>query len=411
MEYYVERSIESIFLKASQQFPAVAISGPRQSGKTTLIKNLFKDSHQFVTFDDPLNRERAISDPQLFLENLEPRVILDEIQYVPELLSYIKIEIDRRRELNGRFIFSGSQQFHLIKDLGESLAGRIAILNLLPFDQFEKQRSPKYKKYFQSPNDSFVFAALKGSFPEIVVSPEKNIKLWYASYLQTYLERDVRSLANVGDVQNFQRFVRLLAARCGQVLNLSSFASDLGVSVPTIKRWLSILQASQIIFLLEPYYRNLGKRITKSPKIYFLDIGMVSYLTGVREKDILFNGPMAGPLFENFVIQEIVKLFYHNGQRPNIYYLRTHNQLEIDLIIEMQYDQILPVEIKLAKTLSVSMSRPFIRLKEIFKALNISTGRLISLADEKIALHREVIAMPLNEFLNELKENLVKNAD
>ncbi len=401
MNQYIPREIENIIIQNSRTFPAIALTGPRQSGKTTLLKHLFQDTHQFVTFDDPLNRERALTDPKLFLESYGSKVIFDEIQYVPELLSYIKIAIDQDRRQKGRFLLTGSQQFHLIKDLSDSLAGRIALLNLLPFEIKEKKRSPFVKDLLIDTKSCFMHACLTGSFPEPVLQPEINMESWYGSYLQTYLERDVRNLANVGDLRNFQQFVRLLAARCAQVLNMTNLSNDLGVSVNTIKRWISILEASQIIFLLPPYYRNLGKRIVKSPKVYFLDVGLVCYLTGVQTESHLLNGPIAGPLFESFVIQEVVKFYYNKGKRPNIFYLRTHNQLEIDLIIE-KHLEIHPIEIKLSKTLSTGMAKPIERFIKLFSSLKINAGTIVSLSDEEIPITRNVASSTLESLLEKL---------
>ena len=392
---YIPREIESVIVQSSKRFPAIALTGPRQSGKTTLLQHLFKDTHQFVTFDDPLNRERALTDPKLFLESHGSHVIFDEIQYVPELLSYIKIAIDQVRHQNGRFLLTGSQQFHLIKNLGDSLAGRIALLNLLPFSMKEKKRSKTVSELFVDSKSYFIHACLNGSFPEVVLQPEMNIELWYGSYMQTYLERDVRTLANVGDLRNFQQFIRLLASRCAQILSMASLANDLGVSVNTIKRWISILEASQIIFLLPSYYRNLGKRVVKSPKIYFLDVGLVCYLTGIQTENHLFNGPMGGPLFENFVIQEMVKFYFNQGKRANIYYLRTHNQLEIDLIVEKHLG-IIPIEIKLSKTPNIGMANS---IEQLFSGLKIQPGIIVSLADETIPLTTNVTTLSIESLL------------
>lgn len=403
MNPYIRRDIEDIIVQSSERFPAIALTGPRQSGKTTLFRHLFQATHRFVTFDDPLNRERALTDPELFLESYGSDVILDEIQYVPELLSYIKIAIDQARHQNGRFLLTGSQQFHLMRDLGDTLAGRIALLHLLPFNISEKKRTGIVKDLLIDSKSNFVHACLNGSYPEVVLQREMNVELWYGSYLQTYLERDVRNLANVGDLRSFQQFIRLLASRCAQILNMASLANDIGVSVNTIKRWISILEASQIIFLLPSYYRSLGKRIVKSPKIYFLDVGLVCYLTGIQTESHLLNGPMAGGLFENFMIQEIVKLYYNSGKRANIFYLRTHNQLEIDLLIE-EHLEIYPVEIKLSKTLNVGMAKSIERFMKLFSSLKIHPGVIVSLSDETIRITKNVTALSIESLLEKLQD-------
>ncbi|MFH1900950.1 MAG: ATP-binding protein [Candidatus Omnitrophota bacterium] len=394
---YIHREIEEVLKRLVKQFPVVCVTGPRQSGKSTLLKEVFGKTHNIVSFDDPLNRERAISDPKLFLESAGEKIVFDEIQYVPHILNYIKILVDRDRNRRGRFIITGSQQFNLIKNLGDTLAGRIALLNLLPFSIEEKRKALK----LPDTQANFEHSCLCGSFPEVIIHPEIDSDVWYGSYLQTYLERDVRTIYNIGLLREFQQFLRLLAGRCAQILNLSSMASDLGTSVNTIKKWVSILEASRIIYSLPPYYRNLGKRIRKSPKVFFLDIGLVCYLTGIKSKELLFNGPLAGALFENFVIQETVKYFFNRGKRPNLFYLRTHNNLEIDLVIESNLT-LFPFEIKLAKTPNTGMASPIERFKKIFANLKLAPGKIVSLSEENIPLTKNVSVTNVDSYLESL---------
>lgn len=400
---YISRNIERVLKKSVRDFPAVALTGPRQSGKSTLLKNIFGETYNIVSFDDPTIRERAISDPKLFLETSGEKIIFDEIQYAPQILPYIKILIDAERHKRGRFIITGSQQFHLIKNLSETLAGRIALLDLLPFSLGEKRNVPLLKNKLSNIKDIFVHACLRGSFPEITVYPKIKSDAWYGSYIQTYLERDIRTIYNIGSLREFQQFLRLLAARCAQILNLSSFANDLGISVNTIKNWLSILEASRIIYILPPYYRNLGKRITKSPKIYFSDVGLVCYLTGLKTREHLFNGPLAGGLFENFIIQETVKYFLNRDIKLNLFYLRTHNNLEIDLIIENNLE-LFPFEIKLTKTPNMRMAGPIENFKNNFSRLKIKEGRIITLSDDNIPLTKNISVLNIDSYLQYLKK-------
>jgi predicted AAA+ superfamily ATPase len=404
-EIYVHREIEGHLKILIKQFPAVALTGPRQSGKSTLLKKTFGRTHEFISFDEPLIRQRALSDPELFLDNIEEPVIFDEIQYAPELLSYLKILIDKERNKRGRFILTGSQQFNLIKNLSDTLAGRIGLLTLLPFSKQEKERIPFMKKKLRNTQKYFTDACLRSSYPEISTHPEIDFEAWYGSYLQTYLERDIRTTYNIGSLREFQKFMQLLATRCSQLLNLNSLSRELGIAVNTIKKWISVLEASQLIYLLNPYYRNLGKRITKNPKVYFLDCALVCYLTGIRDARHLLNGPMAGALFENYVVQETVKSFLNHGKRPNIFYLRTHNDVEIDLIIEKNM-RILPFEIKLSKTPNINMGRPIERFKKIFSKLDIMPGRIICLSDEDISLTRDIKVQSFNSYLNWLDANV-----
>lgn len=394
---YIQREIEPVLLNRLATFPSVVVSGPRQSGKSTLLLKALPD-YAYITLDDPVTRERALTDPNLFLDSAGDRVIIDEIQQAPQLLSYVKMRIDRQRNRRGSFAFTGSQQFSLIRELSDSLAGRIALLDLLPFSLAEENRAGWPTETLKA----FVRASLRGSYPELVVFPKLDAMAWYGSYVQTYLERDVRTLYNIGNLRGFQRFIQLLAARCAQVLNLSSLAGDLGVSVPTIRNWLSILEAGRIIYLLPPYHTNLGKRITKAPKLYFLDVGLVCYLTGIRDEAHLLHGPLAGPLFENFCLQEIVKWFFHRGDRANLYYLRTQNQLEVDLLIEKSFQTLIPVEFKLSKTPHPALGASIGRFIKLFSSLNIQPGFLVSLAEESFPLTGDLTVSSLNGFLSGL---------
>lgn len=395
--FYIHREIEKIIVKAVNQFPAVVLTGPRQSGKSTMLKQLFSDQYKYVTFDDPLNRERALSDPKFFLGSLGEKVILDEIQYVPQLLSYVKIIIDENRQKKGRFIFTGSQQFNMIRNLGDTLAGRVAIFELLPFSIYEKSNAIKNKS-FSSPEEYFVHSCLRGSFPEIVVDKKMDSRIWYSSYVQRYLERDIRMFFNIGDLRDFQRCLQLLASRTAQILNLSSLSAELGVAVNTVKKWISILEATRIIYLLRPYYRNIGKRITKSPKIYFLDCGLVSYLLSINNREFLLNGPMAGALFENFCIQETIKVIMNYNKRAGLYYLRSHNGFEVDLIIEKD-GRLYPVEFKLTKTPAVEMGSAIKRFRQSFTGLPVMSGKIVSLCEESIPLSPDLSIASFDDYL------------
>lgn len=401
----MHREIEGPLKALIRQFPAVALTGPRQSGKSTLLKKIFGKTHRYISFDEPLTRQRAVSDPELFLDNIEEPVIFDEIQYAPELLSHLKILIDNDRNKRGRFILTGSQQFNLMKNLSDTLAGRIGLLTLLPFSKQEKNRIPSMKKKLKNTQKFFTDACLRSSFPEVSVHPGMDFEAWCGSYIQTYLERDIRTTYNIGSLREFQKFMQLLAARCSQFLNLNSLSGELGVAVNTIKKWISVLEAGQLIYLLNPYYRNLGKRIIKRPKVYFLDSALVCYLTGIRDVRHLLNGPMAGALFENYIIQETIKSYFNKGKRPNMYYLRTHNDVEIDLIIEKSM-RIYPFEIKLSKSPNINMVKPMDRFKKIFSKLEIMTGGLICLCDSDVFLTKDIKAQSFNSYLKWLNSGI-----
>jgi predicted AAA+ superfamily ATPase len=398
MVSYIHRSVEPVLKQMAGQFPAVAVTGPRQSGKSTLLQQVFPD-HAYLTLDDPLVLQQALHDPELLLESAGPRVVIDEIQYALSLLPRLKLRVDRHRATPGQFILTGSQQFVLMKGLGETLAGRIGLLELLPFGLEEKARCPGKEHLAGDPRAAFVEACLRGSYPEPVLQPKFDASRWYGAYVRTYLERDIRSLYDIGNLREFERFLQLLAARCAQTLNMSTLATEAGVAVNTIKRWISILEACRIIYLLPPYHNNLGKRITKAPKVYFLDAGLVCYLTGLRDETHLLQGPLAGPLFENFCVQETLKAFAARGETPRLFYLRTKAGLEVDLLIEGPGPRLHPFEFKLSATPRVEMAEPIRQFREQFAALKPEPGAIVSLAPASRPLSADARLLCLEEFL------------
>ena len=355
---YIRRHIEQAVGKISKMFGAVIVTGPRQVGKTTLLQKHIGDM-AYVTLDDPVILQAAADEPGTFFKDHTPPVFVDEIQYAPALFSYIKIHIDRSKA-KGQFFLSGSQQFQMMKNVSESLAGRIGILNLLGLSMREIRKETFDKPFL--PVDGYFSARKKdlkemayqdvwkmihrGSMPELVLNRDFDRQAYYAAYVKTYIERDVRALAQVGDELKFLRFMTAVAACGGQLLNMASLARDAGVSGPTADRWISILKASGIIYLLEPYHNNIIKRAVKTPKVYFLDTGLAAYLTRWPTDETLRMGAQAGAFFESFVIAEIIKSYYNAGiLDPPLYFYRDKEGNEIDLLI-FENGYLHPIEIK-----------------------------------------------------------------
>lgn len=368
------RTLTVALKKALETFPAIILTGPRQSGKTTLLKHMFSRTHRFVSLENPDIRMRAIEDPAGFLEDNSPPIIIDEIQYAPQLLSYIKSKIDLHRK-PGQWLLTGSQNFALMAEASQSLAGRAAVLTLLPFSLAERigkgVASLSFDYFIKKlPMNnhlkpiSISDILLRGNYPEIALTKAVDRQLWCSSYISTYLERDVRNLSNIGDLNQFERFLKLCATRTGQILNLSNMAKDIGVSVPTAKRWISILEAGYQIFLLYPYYKNLGKRLIKSPKLYFTDTALAAYLLGIHDAATLKNSPNFGSLFESFIVIDFLKRFYNFGQMPSLYYLRTRDGAEIDLLIEIG-QKLSFFEIKSGMTITPKHASPLISMSKI----------------------------------------------
>lgn len=355
------RTLTQTIKRAIRTFPAVVITGPRQSGKTTLLKKLFTPQYHYLNLENIETRQRAIDDPVGFIKQNQPPLIIDEIQYAPQLLSYLKTEIDKDRR-PGNWLLTGSQNFPLMKGVSQTLAGRAAVLSLLPFSLAEAINKGKQtksvsqllkditvnKKLLNYDLDNFIF---RGLYPEIDSNPKVDRQIWCNSYIITYLERDIRNLEQIGDLNLYQRFIRACAVRTGQILNLSEIAKEIGVAFTTARRWLSLLETGYQVLLLYPYYRNLGKRLIKSPKIYFTDTGLASFLMGFDSKKTLVNSPYFAHLFETIIVVDFWKRFLHFGDLPSMYYLRTRDGLEIDLVIELG-DNLYLFEIKGSSTIT-----------------------------------------------------------
>lgn len=326
----IPRLIAPTLLRLSKTFPVLGVTGPRQSGKTTLVRQLFKDK-PYVSLEDPQERAFAEEDPKGFLKRFEKGAIFDEAQRWPDLFSHLQGIVDQDR-VPGRFIVTGSQQFSLLAGITQSLAGRIGMTRLLPLQGLELAQD------HQSKLDQRLYV---GSYPAIHTTHQNSPELphasqdWFASYVLTYIERDVRQLINVQDLGVFQRFIQLCAARTGQLLNIASLANEAGISASTTRSWLSVLESSDLVYLLRPYHRNFGKRLVKSPKLYFVDTGLAAWLLGIRDEAMLNLHPMRGALFETYVVMEHVKHQYNRGLPADIYFWRDSHGVEADLVYEV----------------------------------------------------------------------------
>src|SRR6516162_2754912 len=384
---YIARKLADVLTGAARHFQAVVVTGPRRAGKTTLLRQLFREA-QYVLLEDPDIQGRVRSDPRSFIEGLHPPVIFDEIQNTPELLAYVRTVIDTGRRRMGQWLFTGSQEAPLMQGISESMAGRAAILQLLPFSLSETEK----------------VNLLHGGFPEVLARPKAR-GLWFASYLQTYLERDVRAITNVRDLVTFRRFLALLASRHGQILNKTDLAAPLGISVPTIGEWLQILEATGEIILVPPYFENFGKRLIKSPKLYWLDSGLACYLLGIKSVAELERSPFLDPLFEGFVAAEILKSQTNRGVRRELYYFRDQQGLEVDFLVPGPNLGLWLIEAKAGRTVQPRMAAP---LQSLQRSLGKKASRLIvvyrrpSASMITSAIGRGVGAFPLEHFIKEL---------
>jgi len=336
----IRRDARDILLEMARGYYVVVVTGPRQSGKTTLVQQVFAGK-KYVSLEDPDEREFADQDPRRFLSRFPEGAILDEVQRCPELIAYLQSRVDADRQ-PGQFILTGSQQFGLINRITQSLAGRAGLLELLPFSFHEVQKN----KCAPATLDGLLFKGLYPPLYDRMLTPTN----WYKSYMQTYVERDVRQMINIKDLITFQRFIRMCSARIGQLLNLSSLASDCGITHNTAKSWISVLEASYLIFLLRPHHRNYNKRLVKTPKLYFYDSGFATWLLGIRDTDQLSIHSARGFLFENWVVAELIKNRYNLGLESNLYFWRDNSGNEIDIIME-KGTKLCPIEIKSGQTL------------------------------------------------------------
>ena len=404
---YIKRHAEAAVNTLSKMFGAILVSGPRQVGKTTMLQRI-TDGMNYVTLDDPIVRAAAQEQSGTFFKDNPPPVFVDEIQKAPELFSQIKMFIDREHK-KGQFFMCGSQQFQMMKGISESLSGRIGLVTLLGFSLRERYGvsndtpflptdayfDERKKQLADIPYEDVWNMIHRGSMPELCENPDFDWQMFYGAYVRTYIERDVRDLSDIGDTVKFTRFMTAAAASTGQLVNLASMARDVGISQPTAERWLSILVASNIVYLLKPYSNNITKRAVKTPKLYFLDTGLAAYLTRWNTPEVLKNGAMAGAFFESFVIAEIIKSYYNKGiVDPPLYFYRDKDMNEIDLVIE-ENGTLYPLEMKKHADPQKKDMAAFDLLDKV-PGTKRGAGGVICLYDRLITLKGKDRVIPIN---------------
>ena len=402
----LERTLMPTIEKTANGFRVLLLTGQRQVGKTTLFKNIAKgEKRRYVSLDNLEARMLSQNDPELFLQHYPPPVIIDEIQYAPQLFPYIKIYADEHRDHKGAFWLTGSQKYTLMQGIQESLAGRIAILNLFGLSYREKIKKPFSGKPFlpsmDASNDSKKLSIKEmyrhiweGAMPEPYVERNVDRERYYSSYIQTYIERDVKDFHNLEKPIQFYNFISAAASLSGQLLNYSTIARNIGIDVKTAQAWMGILEKTGLVYLLYPYSPNITKRIIKTPKLYFLDTGLCSYLLKWLTPDSLMMGAMAGSILETYAVGEILKSYFHNGRMPAIYFYRDANQREIDIVLE-ESGTLYPVEIKKTASPGFNDYKSFRELEKLKQ--KIGTGAVLCLKGERIPLSREVVSIPVWE--------------
>lgn len=404
---YTARTLAKTLRAATASFPIVLVTGPRQVGKTTLLESEAGARRGYVTLDDIEERSLARSDPALFLQRHPAPLTIDEIQYAPELFSQIKIAVDRAKQ-PGMFWLTGSQKFHLMQGITETLAGRVAVLDLLGLSQAEIEGRgddtlpflpgspwlPQARKHAgpAKPVLEVYRRIWRGAYPRVVLDENMPRDLFYNSYIQTYIQRDVRDLTRVGDERAFYNFLRAAAARTGQLLNYADLARDVDIDQKTAKAWLSILETSGIVYLLPPYHTNISKRLVKTPKLYFLDTGLCAYLTQWSTPEALEAGAMSGAILETWTLGEILKSYWHHGLTPALYFYRDKDQKEVDLLIERD-NTLYPIEFKKTASPSQNASRHFHVLEKLDKP--VGQGAVLCLRETDVPLRPKVDAIPV----------------
>ena len=399
---WLARTLETPLRRAAREFPVVVLTGPRQSGKTTLLQKVLGARGQYVSLDQPDVRERARSDPRGFLAAAKRPLVLDEVQHAPEILSYIRGLVDEQRSKAGQFFLSGSQNLLLSQHVTETLAGRAAVLRLLPLS-LEEVRGGRDEAPFwlraQPREDRRGASAsalwlrlLRGCFPELVSGPGRDAALWHAGYVQTYLERDVRTLRHIGDLGAFQSFVRALAARSANLVNFAELSRDLGVALNTVRAWVSVLEASYQIVVVRPYHANVQKRMVKTPKIYFTDTGTLCWLVGIRDAEHARQGPMAGAILETAVLGEILKASWHRGEEARVWFWRTSDGHEVDFVVE-HGTELIPIEVRASSTPRIEMSRGIEVLHQQLPRKTVQ-GILIHTGSEALEWNASVRTLP-----------------